>query len=622
MPVMNKIERKSLWGKIAISLMYMILILGGITMVYPFVLMLSGSICSGIDSEQYQLIPSFLYNNQMLFLKYGETKYGTKFSYNPTRNINRNWRTGFSTLSNMPSEEPKRLKSIFSANHSELPVVTEWKEFARTVGLEDRIRCLDNILENDFRVYLLKKFKSSENVKRNLDVDVEILRLPYEYPYRRNWSRSGTAYENEYLKFLESKGLDKWTQPVMFDGEFMLYLRSQKPNIEDINKKYGTSFKSFAEICFTPKAPKNGLRSEWDIFFRKRLPFKYCRLIAKPETFRLFIQRSVGSVKKYNLLSGKTIKSFKEIIPSETQPTSLFQRTLWREYLTQHAETNELVAATVDNRFRDALKNKYRSIDKYNNACKTRFAAFEQITVPVAAADAAECYPETLRWKLHFLFNNYIVVWRYIAVNGRALWNTLILCTCTILAQLTVNPMCAYALSRFGSKHTYKVLMLLVATMAFPPMVLMIPNFFFMRQLGMLNTYAALIIPSMASGYYIFLMKGFFDSLPRELFEAASIEGASEFTMFTKITLPLVKPIMAVKALSAFTVAYGGFMWAFIICQDPKMWTIMVYLYQFQRLNPYHLTMASLVLASLPMLIMFLFCQKIIMRGIVIPVMK
>jgi len=164
--------------------------------------------------------------------------------------------------------------------------------------------------------------------------------------------------------------------------------------------------------------------------------------------------------------------------------------------------------------------------------------------------------------------------------------------------------------------------MLLVATMAFPPMVLMIPNFFFMRQLGMLNTYAALIIPSMASGYYIFLMKGFFDSLPRELYEAASLEGANEFVIFTKITLPLVKPIMAVKALSAFTVAYGGFMWAFIICQDPKMWTIMVYLYQFQRENPYHLTMAALVLGSLPMLFMFLFCQKIIMRGIVIPVMK
>ena len=114
--------------------------------------------------------------------------------------------------------------------------------------------------------------------------------------------------------------------------------------------------------------------------------------------------------------------------------------------------------------------------------------------------------------------------------------------------------------------------------MAFPPMVLMIPNFILMKELGMLNTYWALIIPSMANGYYIFLMKGFFDSLPKELYEAAMLDGATEMQIFFKVTLPLVKPIMAVKALGAFTMAYGGFMWAFIICQDPRMWTIMVYI--------------------------------------------
>jgi multiple sugar transport system permease protein len=164
-----------------------------------------------------------------------------------------------------------------------------------------------------------------------------------------------------------------------------------------------------------------------------------------------------------------------------------------------------------------------------------------------------------------------------------------------VLAQLTVNPLCAYALSRYKLKQTYNILMFFIATMAFPPM---------------------------ANGYYIFLMKGFFDSLPKELYEAAAIEGASEFHMFFKITLPLVKPIMAVKALGAFTAAYGGFMWAFVICQDPRMWTIMVYIYQFQQGNPYHLVMTALVLSSLPLLFMFIFCQKIIMRGIVIPVMK
>jgi multiple sugar transport system permease protein len=182
--------------------------------------------------------------------------------------------------------------------------------------------------------------------------------------------------------------------------------------------------------------------------------------------------------------------------------------------------------------------------------------------------------------------------------------------------------MCAYALSRYKIRNKYRLLMFFIATMAFPQMVLTIPNFVLLKELGMLNTYWALIVPSMASGYYIFLMKGFFDSLPKELYEAASIDGANEFTIFTKITLPLITPILAVKALAAFTAAYGGFMWAFIICQDPRMWTLSVYLYQFQTTNPYHLVMTSLVIASMPLLLMFIFCQKIIMKGIVIPVMK
>ncbi len=622
MPVMNKIERKSFWGKFAVFLMYSILTLGGITMVYPFALMLAGSISSGVDSEQYRFIPSYLHNDQTLFLKYGEVKYGSKFKYNPTRNINRNWRTGFSVLGNMEEEEPQWLKETFKQNQKVHPFVNEWQEFSAAVKLEDRIRCFDSILEEDFKKYLREKFKSVEKIKKLLNVDVQILRLPYEFPYLRNWSKTGSVYEKEYYHFLEVKGLKKWTQPIMFDGEFTTFLRLRTNNIDDINKKYGTSYKNFSEITFAKTAPENGLRSEWKTFFRKRLPFKYCRLRVNANAYRRFIKKTVKNVHKYNLLSGRKIKSFAEIIPSEAQPENLYERTLWREYLTKHAQADEMFATTVDNLFREALRKKYKSIDKLNKVFRSEFSSFAQITPPVAASDVAEFSPERSNWKLHFLFNNYVVVWKYIAVNGRALWNTLLLCICTILAQLTVNPMCAYALSRFKSKHTYKILMLLVATMAFPPMVLMIPNFFFMRQMGMLNTYAALIIPSMASGYYIFLMKGFFDSLPRELYEAASIEGANEFVIFTKVTLPLVKPIMAVKALGAFTLAYGGFMWAFIICQNPKMWTIMVYLYQFQRENPYHLTMASLVLASLPVLFMFVFCQKIIMRGIVIPVMK
>jgi multiple sugar transport system permease protein len=143
-----------------------------------------------------------------------------------------------------------------------------------------------------------------------------------------------------------------------------------------------------------------------------------------------------------------------------------------------------------------------------------------------------------------------------------------------------------------------------------------------LRQLGLLNTFAALVIPAAAHGYSIFLLKGFFDSLPRELYESASMDGAGELRTFFQITLPMSAPILAVIALGAFTAAYGAFMFALLVCQDQSMWTLMVHIYQLQQDFGTPVIFAALVLAAIPTLLVFIFCQKIIMRGIVVPVEK
>jgi multiple sugar transport system permease protein len=159
-------------------------------------------------------------------------------------------------------------------------------------------------------------------------------------------------------------------------------------------------------------------------------------------------------------------------------------------------------------------------------------------------------------------------------------------------------------------------------TMAFPPMVTQIPVFLLLRNLNLLNTFAALILPGMANGYAIFLLKGFFDSLPRELYESAALDGAREWTVFWKITMSLSKPILSVIALNAFTLAYSNFMFALLICQDERMWTLMVWLYQLQLRSGQGVIYASLIIAGIPTLLIFAFCQNIIMRGIVVPVEK
>ncbi len=220
--------------------------------------------------------------------------------------------------------------------------------------------------------------------------------------------------------------------------------------------------------------------------------------------------------------------------------------------------------------------------------------------------------------------SNYRMVGDYLFVRGRAFVNTLLLVILSVLASLTVNPLAAYALSRFRLRETEQILLFLLATMAFPAAVTAIPGFLLIRDLGLLNTFAALVLPGVASGMSIFILKGFFDALPRELYEAASIDGASEWTVFTRITLPMTTPILAVNALNSFIHAYASWEWAFLVCQKESHWTLAVWMYQMSQTfaNQPWCVMAGFVVISIPTAAVFLLCQKIILRGIVLPSMK
>jgi len=184
--------------------------------------------------------------------------------------------------------------------------------------------------------------------------------------------------------------------------------------------------------------------------------------------------------------------------------------------------------------------------------------------------------------------------------------------------------MAAYALSRLGLRQAEKILLFMLATMAFPAAVTAIPGFLLIRDLGLLNTFAALVLPTVASGMSIFILKGFFDGLPRELYEAAMIDGAKEWQVFLKITLPMTTPILAVNALNAFVMAYNSWEWALLVCQKQSNWTLAVWMYQMsqQLADQPWAVMAGFVMVSIPTAVVFIACQKIILRGIVLPSMK
>lgn len=265
--------------------------------------------------------------------------------------------------------------------------------------------------------------------------------------------------------------------------------------------------------------------------------------------------------------------------------------------------------------FASVLPARYRN----GNSTEELWAKIAPGPLPILAYERQFVQNNAAEIRREFNTRNYTYVLNYILLNGRALWNTAIFCALAILTQLTINPIAAYALSRYPMKATARILLFLLATMAFPAEVAMIPSFLLLKDLHLLNTFWALILPAAANGYMIFLLKGFFDSLPQELFESGQLDGAKEHTMMLKLAIPLSKPVLGYLALLAFMGAYGAFLYAFLVAQDQRMWTLMVFIYQLQQSAPKAVMMAAVTLAAIPTLVVFLFAQRTIMRGIVLP---
>ncbi|HUU42566.1 MAG TPA: carbohydrate ABC transporter permease, partial [Planctomycetota bacterium] len=449
----------------------------------------------------------------------------------------------------------------------------------------------------------------------------------------RRYQLSGSALEAEFYRF-------KAEQPTWFriyeslDGKYVQgYLEAiHGKDVEVYNAKHGTRWKSMRDIVLPARVPADDLsRREWERFVREELNLQYIHIDPEAQPlFAAFLRKRYvikditpeHGLEMLNTRYGTAFASFDEVTFPPDVIRASDRLVDWAEFI-KTVPAERLRVDSTETRWRTFLRSQYGDeLDALNRAHESDWTSFDVVQMPTRDVDAADFLEHRKAVRSEFLTANYKQVVDYILLHGRSLWNTIIYCALAIALALTVNPLAAYALSRFKIPSTYKVLLFCMATMAFPAAVTMIPNFLLLKQLGLLNTYAALVLPGMANGFSIFLLKGFFDSLPRELYECAQLDGASEWTMFWQFTMALSKPILAVIALSAFTGAYGNFMFAFILCPDEKMWTLMVFLYQFQIDGHMALTFAALLIAGIPTFFVFVFCQNIIIRGIVVPVEK
>lgn len=223
----------------------------------------------------------------------------------------------------------------------------------------------------------------------------------------------------------------------------------------------------------------------------------------------------------------------------------------------------------------------------------------------------------------NYTFENYIKVWSTIPLLDY-IKNTVIFSGGVVLTSVFFDSLAGYAFARMNFKGKSVFFYFVLLTMMIPFQVFMIPLFIEINKLGLLDTYAGLIIPKMTSAFGIFMMRSFFVTLPKDLEEAARVDGLNEFKIFLKIMLPLSKPTMLSLAIFTLMNSWNDLLYPLILTSSSKMRTLPAGLALFtgQNISFYGPVMAGTVISMLPLLIIYMFAQKYFVQSTAMSGMK
>ncbi|MGH7671342.1 MAG: carbohydrate ABC transporter permease [Gemmatimonadales bacterium] len=201
---------------------------------------------------------------------------------------------------------------------------------------------------------------------------------------------------------------------------------------------------------------------------------------------------------------------------------------------------------------------------------------------------------------------------------GRFFLNSAIVATCVAVAQVLTSAMAAYAFARLRFPGRDRLFLAFLSVLMVPAIVLLIPRFLIIDAFGWVDSYAGLISTELVSVWGIYLLREFFRTLPRDLEDAARLDGAGEWTILWRVILPVSKPAIATLAVFAFVDQWKNFLWPLIATRSVEMRVVEVGVARFHELYattwPYQMAVA--VMATLPLLVVFLVAQRYFIKGI------
>ncbi|XHX78147.1 MAG: carbohydrate ABC transporter permease [Stenomitos frigidus ULC029] len=218
----------------------------------------------------------------------------------------------------------------------------------------------------------------------------------------------------------------------------------------------------------------------------------------------------------------------------------------------------------------------------------------------------------------NFTLANYQTIFVQEPLFGRWLMNSAIVAVCITLLNLLFNSMAGYALARIQFPGNQVWFFLILAMLMVPGQVTLLPKFLILKSFGWLNTYQGLIVPSAVNATFIFMMRQFFLNFPKELEEAAALDGLGRFGTFFQIVLPLTKPALAAQTIFVFMGSWNEFLMPLVILSDPEMFTLPLGLNAFkgQYISYWNYIMAASMIFTLPALAVYAFFNRYFIQGV------
>jgi len=218
----------------------------------------------------------------------------------------------------------------------------------------------------------------------------------------------------------------------------------------------------------------------------------------------------------------------------------------------------------------------------------------------------------------NFSIDNYKYIFSAASDFGKWFTNSFTIAIVGTVLNIIFNSMAGYALARLSFPGKKQLFHIILAIMMVPGQILIIPNYLIIKELGMLNNFSAVIIPGAINATYIFMMRQFFLNFPKEVEEAASIDGFNRIQIFFKIVLPMAKPALSTQAIFVFMGFWNDFMKPMLYLNDPNKYTLTLGLQMFQTqyVAQWHYIMAASIITIAPIFVMYGIFNKYFMEGV------